>query len=70
MNLLFCEEDRRFRLIDLGACADLSTGVNFDPEESIFDPVYCAPEQVSPPLLRMPNSTSMLSMNQLLRTAL
>eukprot|EP00193_Tetraselmis_chui_P004640 CAMPEP_0177767836 /NCGR_PEP_ID=MMETSP0491_2-20121128/9362_1 /TAXON_ID=63592 /ORGANISM="Tetraselmis chuii, Strain PLY429" /LENGTH=480 /DNA_ID=CAMNT_0019284527 /DNA_START=570 /DNA_END=2012 /DNA_ORIENTATION=+ len=50
MNLLFCEEDRRFRLIDLGACADLTTGTNFDPEESMFDPVYCAPEQYIMPV--------------------
>eukprot|EP00191_Tetraselmis_sp_GSL018_P008804 CAMPEP_0177605224 /NCGR_PEP_ID=MMETSP0419_2-20121207/16580_1 /TAXON_ID=582737 /ORGANISM="Tetraselmis sp., Strain GSL018" /LENGTH=433 /DNA_ID=CAMNT_0019099345 /DNA_START=452 /DNA_END=1751 /DNA_ORIENTATION=- len=52
MNLLFCEDDRRFRFIDLGACVDMSSGVNFSPEESIFDPTYCAPEKYI-----MPTST-------------
>ncbi|KAK3269554.1 hypothetical protein CYMTET_22009 [Cymbomonas tetramitiformis] len=33
------------KLIDLGGCADLRTGTNFNPEETIFDPVYGAPEQ-------------------------
>ena len=44
-NIIFCEEDRTFRLIDLGAMADLRTGVNYAPDESILDPFYCPPEQ-------------------------
>jgi serine/threonine protein kinase len=44
-NVIFCEADRTFRLIDLGAMADLRTGVNYRPDESILDPYYCPPEQ-------------------------
>lgn len=33
------------QLIDLGACADLRTGTNYVPDESILDPNYCPPEQ-------------------------
>lgn len=44
-NAILCEEDSTFRLIDLGACADLRTGVNYTPDESILDPYYCPPEQ-------------------------
>jgi len=51
MNLLFCEKDRTFRFIDLGACVDMKTAMNFDPERSIFDPVYCAPELARWPCL-------------------
>lgn len=46
LNIIFCEEQRRFKLIDLGACADLRTGTNYVPDESILDPVYAPPEQV------------------------
>lgn len=45
-NLIFAEAERRFKLIDLGAAADLRTGINYVPEESILDPNYCPPEQV------------------------
>ncbi|MEO2193791.1 MAG: hypothetical protein ABGY24_15215 [bacterium] len=44
-NLVFSEKQRRFKLIDLGAAADLRTGTNFVPTETILDPVYCAPEE-------------------------
>ncbi len=33
------------QLIDLGAAADLRTGTNYRPDESILDPTYAAPEQ-------------------------
>lgn len=46
LNIIFCEEQKRFKLIDLGACADLRTGTNYVPDESILDPVYAPPEQV------------------------
>ena len=55
LNIVFAEEQRRFKLIDLGACADLRTGTNYTPDESILDPTYCPPEQVtafSPPASR------------------
>jgi len=46
LNIIFSERDKRLKLIDLGACADLRSGTNFAPEESILDPLYCPPEQV------------------------
>ena len=48
MNIIFAEDDRTFKLIDLGACADLRSGTNYVPDESILDPTYCPPEQVGP----------------------
>ena len=45
-NTIFCEEDKCFRLIDLGACADLRKGTNYTPSETILDAMYCPPEQV------------------------
>lgn len=52
LNIIFAEEERRFKLIDLGACADLRTGTNYTPDESILDPTYCPPEQVLPSLMQ------------------
>eukprot|EP00884_Botryococcus_braunii_P000646 jgi/Botrbrau1/10582/Bobra.0358s0005.1 len=45
LNIIYAERQRRFKLIDLGACADLRTGTNYVPDESILDPNYCPPEQ-------------------------
>ena len=46
-NTLFVEEDRCFRLIDLGACADLRKGTNYTPSETIPGTQCTAPpEQV------------------------
>lgn len=45
-NIIFSESSRKFKLIDLGACADLRSGTNYIPDESILDPMYCPPEQV------------------------
>ncbi|KAG2422260.1 hypothetical protein HXX76_016174 [Chlamydomonas incerta] len=45
LNIIFAEDVTRFKLIDLGACADLRTGTNYVPEESILDLNYCPPEQ-------------------------
>ena len=53
MNIIFAEDDRSFKLIDLGACADLRSGTNYVPDESILDPTYCPPEQVGLPLQAM-----------------
>lgn len=36
-NLVLVEAERRFKLIDLGACADLRTGANFSPDEVDFE---------------------------------
>lgn len=53
-NIIFAEEERRFKLIDLGACADLRTGTNYVPDESILDPNYCPPEQAWAPHVTKP----------------
>ena len=45
LNLILSEGERRFKLIDLGAAADLRNGTNYAPDESILDPSYCPPEQ-------------------------
>ena len=45
LNIIFAEEGRRFKLIDLGACVDLRTGTNYVPDESILDPLYAPPEK-------------------------
>ncbi|KAG2490289.1 hypothetical protein HYH03_011241 [Edaphochlamys debaryana] len=45
LNIILADSNRRFKLIDLGACADLRTGTNYVPEESILDLNYCPPEQ-------------------------
>lgn len=34
------------QLIDLGACADLRSGTNYAPDETILDPHFAPPEQV------------------------
>lgn len=46
-NIIFCDGEQRFKLIDLGACADLRNGTNYIPDESILDFHYCPPEQVN-----------------------
>ena len=50
LNLVLAESERRFKLIDLGAAADLRNGTNWAPDESILDPSYCPPEQCAPRL--------------------
>lgn len=52
MNIIFAEDEKSFKLIDLGACADLRSGTNYIPYESILDPTYCPPEQVQPSVTR------------------
>ena len=47
-NIIFAEQEKRFKLIDLGACADLRAGTNYIPDEGIMDPSYCPPEQAKP----------------------
>lgn len=44
-NILFDEQSGKFRLIDLGAAADLRSGVNYSPKDFIFDPRFKAPEE-------------------------
>jgi len=49
LNLIVSERDRRLKLIDLGAAADLRGGTNWRPDESILDPLYAPPEQYALP---------------------
>jgi len=44
-NILFDENTGKFRLIDLGAAADLRYGENYSPKDFIFDPRFKAPEE-------------------------
>ncbi|KNA04287.1 hypothetical protein SOVF_201050 [Spinacia oleracea] len=44
-NIIFSEDTRTFKIIDLGAAADLRVGINYIPKEFLLDPRYAAPEQ-------------------------
>ena len=44
-NLVFDNNSKRFKFIDLGAAADLRYGVNYSAKEFILDPRFAAPEQ-------------------------
>eukprot|EP00252_Welwitschia_mirabilis_P010581 TRINITY_DN2390_c0_g1_i1.p1 TRINITY_DN2390_c0_g1~~TRINITY_DN2390_c0_g1_i1.p1 ORF type:complete len:592 (-),score=96.90 TRINITY_DN2390_c0_g1_i1:188-1963(-) len=44
-NIIFSQESRTFKIIDLGAAADLRVGINYIPNEFLLDPRYAAPEQ-------------------------
>ncbi|PKI60504.1 hypothetical protein CRG98_019158 [Punica granatum] len=44
-NIIFSEGSRQFKIIDLGAAADLRVGINYIPKEFLLDPRYTAPEQ-------------------------
>ena len=44
-NVIMAEQERRIKLIDLGAAADLRVGINYVPNEFLLDPRYAPPEQ-------------------------
>ncbi|KAG8382939.1 hypothetical protein BUALT_Bualt05G0132000 [Buddleja alternifolia] len=44
-NIIFSEDSRTFKIIDLGAATDLRVGINYIPKEFLLDPRYAAPEQ-------------------------
>ncbi|CAM6106867.1 unnamed protein product [Calypogeia fissa] len=44
-NIIFSQEKKVFKIIDLGAAADLRVGINYVPNEFLLDPRYAAPEQ-------------------------
>ncbi|MCO5571840.1 hypothetical protein L7F22_025588 [Adiantum nelumboides] len=44
-NIIFSQDSRTFKIIDLGAAADLRVGINYIPKEFLLDPRYAAPEQ-------------------------
>ena len=44
-NMIFDPKEGRFKLIDLGAAADLRFGFNYQPKEFILDPRFSGPEE-------------------------
>ena len=44
-NMIFDPEKAKFKLIDLGAAADLRFGFNYQPKEFILDPRFSGPEE-------------------------
>ena len=42
-NVLWSDKNNHFKLIDLGATADLQYGTNFNPRETFLDPCFCPP---------------------------
>lgn len=46
LNIILADDTKHIKIIDLGACADLRSGTNYVPDESILDLNYCPPEQV------------------------
>jgi serine/threonine protein kinase len=44
-NIIFSDDTKTFKIIDLGAAADLRVGINYIPKEFLLDPRYAAPEQ-------------------------
>ena len=44
-NCIFSAVDRRVKLIDFGAAADLRIGINYVPNQYLLDPRYAPPEQ-------------------------
>ncbi|KAL3679752.1 hypothetical protein R1sor_022708 [Riccia sorocarpa] len=44
-NIIFSQDAKSFKIIDLGAAADLRVGINYVPNEFLLDPRYAAPEQ-------------------------
>jgi len=44
-NFILSARDKRVKLIDLGAAADLRIGINYVPNEFLLDPRYAPPQQ-------------------------
>jgi len=44
-NFILSSRDKRVKLIDLGAAADLRIGINYVPNEFLLDPRYAPPQQ-------------------------
>lgn len=44
-NCIVSTDDRRVKLIDFGAAADLRIGINYVPNQYLLDPRYAPPEQ-------------------------
>merc|ERR1712227_1068376 len=44
-NMILSDLDRKVKMIDLGAAADLRIGINYEPNEYLLDPRYAPPQQ-------------------------
>jgi len=44
-NCIVSDRDKKLKLIDLGAAADLRVGINYVPNEYLLDPRYAPPQQ-------------------------
>jgi len=44
-NCIISDRDKKVKLIDLGAAADLRVGINYQPSEFLLDPRYAPPQQ-------------------------
>lgn len=44
-NCIVSDRDKKIKLIDLGAAADLRVGINYMPAEYLLDPRYAPPQQ-------------------------
>lgn len=44
-NFVLARADKKFKLIDFGAAADLRVGINYVPNQYLLDPRYAPPEQ-------------------------
>ena len=44
-NVIVAAAERRVKMIDLGAAADLRVGINYVPNEFLLDPRYAPPQQ-------------------------
>lgn len=44
-NCIISEREKKIKFIDLGAAADLRTGINYVPNEFLLDPRYAPPQQ-------------------------
>lgn len=49
--------DGDVKIIDFGAAADMSTGINFNPDEGMLDPRYSPPEDLVLPRSMSPHIT-------------
>ena len=44
-NFILASDEKKFKLIDFGAAADLRVGINYVPNQYLLDPRYAPPEQ-------------------------
>ena len=71
-NVILSEAEGRLKFVDLGAMADMRRGTNYVPDESLLDPLYCAPEQFvlpvdSPNIAAQPTPVALATSSMLWR---